>query len=43
MWALLLLDLEMYKIEEQACGGKKISFPDWHSNQSHSSSESDES
>jgi hypothetical protein len=23
----------MDKIEEQACGGKKTSFPDWESNQ----------
>jgi hypothetical protein len=32
MWAVLLLDLEMDKIEEQASGGKKTSFPDWDSN-----------
>jgi hypothetical protein len=43
MWAVLLLVLEMDKIEEQACGGKKNSFPDWDSNPSCSSSESAES
>jgi hypothetical protein len=43
MWSVLLLDLEMDKIEEQACGGKKTSFPDWDSNPSHNSSESAES
>jgi hypothetical protein len=43
MWAVLLLDLEMNKIEEQACGGKKTSFPDWDSNPSCSRSESSES
>jgi hypothetical protein len=43
MWAVLLLDLEMDKIEEQASGGKKTSFPDWESNPSHSNSESAES
>jgi hypothetical protein len=43
MWAVLLLDLEMDKIEKQTCSGKKTSFPDWESNPSRSSSESAES